>query len=658
MATRLGVPRLPAPSTGLAPVLSTLILLLALAAALPAGAAAGKHRGSAGARAGAGQGAQGAQGTNTSTSTSTAGGGGGGASAAAGQTGGEAAEEQAEADSQAGAGEQAKAGGKAKRERERQEREQRRREREARKEQEGNRETRKERKAREAREAEEALARERGELGEAAKGGGSEGSSGTVQAGPVAVAASSPSTTSPATKASGQGDQPPTILAQSRERPSGGGGRGARRGRAAARHKRAGATAPTTAAATASQTGLARPRTGTRRSARPAAKHAGAGAGRSSALGRTVTLIVGVIPTWLWGAMACLGLLAAALGLASRASARRARRLAAQREALLEDVGLLQAALLPELPARLGPVATTAAYRPASGPGAGGDFYDVFALPGGLIGVIVGDVSGHGRGALPQTTLLRFTLRAYLEAGLSPREALRWAAPVLERQLEGSFATVVLASYDPRERLLRYSCAGHPHPVLTGLAVGEAIIACSAPPIGAGEPTGTRETVVSIPGGTLACFYTDGIVEARRAGELYGADRLAVALESLAEPERTAEGLLELVRADTDSRPDDMAACLLGVSGGQERPRVLVEELVVDEREAGRARAGRFLAAAGVQEGLAERLLEEARAVAAEHGRALLRVDVREGGPRVSLDNDNVAPLRAGALMRDREAAL
>src|ERR1700720_2515619 len=127
-------------------------------------------------------------------------------------------------------------------------------------------------------------------------------------------------------------------------------------------------------------------------------------------------------------------------------------------------VGLLNDALLPVPPARLGPARPSVAYQPAAGPGAGRVFYDVFALQDGQLGIIVGDVSGHGRQALPHTALLRFTVRAYLEAGLSPRSAMQTAGAVLERQLGDAFATVVAATYHPRDRLLVYACAGHPPP--------------------------------------------------------------------------------------------------------------------------------------------------------------------------------------------------
>ena len=286
-----------------------------------------------------------------------------------------------------------------------------------------------------------------------------------------------------------------------------------------------------------------------------------------STLVKTITRIVGVVPTPLLALVGALAALALALAARSRMGVLRARRLESQRGELLEDVGLLQAALLPVLPARLGSVGTSVAYRPAAGPGAGGDFYDVFPLEDGQLAVIVGDISGHGRAALPHTALVRFTLRAYLEAGLSPRNAMQTAGAVLEHQLGAWFATAVAATYDPRDRVLVYAYAGHPPPVVLGSRPITPTTACSAPPIGVGMRTGTRQTVVSVPGRSQICFYTDGVIEAKRDSELYGVERLTDTLAELG-PRATASAVLDRVAAQADRRPDDMAACVLFVDGG------------------------------------------------------------------------------------------
>jgi hypothetical protein len=358
----------------------------------------------------------------------------------------------------------------------------------------------------------------------------------------------------------------------------------------------------------------------------------------------TITRIVGVVPSAVWVLMGALLALALAMGVRSRLAALRARRLESQRGELLEDVGLLQAALLPIPPARLGPVGTSAAYRPADGPGAGGDFYDVFALEDGRLAVIVGDVSGHGRQALPHTALIRFTVRAYLEAGLSPRSALQTAGVVLERQLGGSFATVVAATYHPGERTLVYSCAGHPPPIVRGSRSIVPITVCSSPPIGAGMRTGTRQTVVLVPGWSQVCLHTDGVTEARVGAELYGAERLADALAALG-PRATASALLEQVAEETSMRPDDMAACLLGVEGGESAPKLLVEELVLDYHELEGDRIEQFLLACGVEPHDLVELIRAARAAAGRVGTVLLELSFTEGPPEVTLRRDKVALL-------------
>jgi hypothetical protein len=366
------------------------------------------------------------------------------------------------------------------------------------------------------------------------------------------------------------------------------------------------------------------------------------------AIVKTITRIVGVVPTPVRILILALVALALALGARSLFSGVRTRRLVRQRGELLEDVGALQAALLPVPPQRLGPVGTSVAYRPADGPGAGGDFYDLFALEDGRLAVIVGDVSGHGREALPHTALVRFTVRAYLEAGMAPGKALQMAGNVLERQLAGSFATVVTAIYHPRERTLTYASAGHPPPVVLGegQAAGGAqtispVTSCSAPPLGAGMRTGTRETVVSVPGAARLCFHTDGVTEARIAGELFGSERLTEELAQL-DPQDDASALLDRVAERSDARPDDMAACLLLVQDGAGAPSIVFEQLELDREAAANPRAERFLLDCGVPPAQAAQLMRDARARLERADTVLLELRLGEGEPVVSLHDDNV----------------
>ncbi len=382
---------------------------------------------------------------------------------------------------------------------------------------------------------------------------------------------------------------------------------------------------------------------------------------RSSPLVTSITKIADVVPLPVRLLLGLLLSLSLALGTRSWLAALRARLLERQRGELLEDVGLLQAALLPVTPPRLGVVGTSAAYRPADGPGAGGDFYDAFLLADGRVAVILGDISGHGRQALPHTALVRFTLRAYLEAGLSPRIAVQTAESVLERQLGGSFATVVVATYDPDERTLVYSCAGHPPPLVIGSrsagSVGSGrsvesggsitpITVCAAPPIGAGMRTGSRQTTVAVPGEAHVCFFTDGVTEARTGGQLFGAGRLSRALAALG-PEANATQLLERVAEATDTRSDDMAACVLNIAGDLAAPAVLLEELELDRETPSNRRAEQLLLACGVQRGEIPELIANARHAAGHAGTAIVELHLAAAGgaPSVRLRRDSVTHL-------------
>jgi len=353
---------------------------------------------------------------------------------------------------------------------------------------------------------------------------------------------------------------------------------------------------------------------------------------------RTIRDLIGVVPDWVWFALAALGGLALLLGAGIVLTALRARRLDRQRRKLLEDVGLLEAAVVPDVPKRVGGVWTSVAFRAADGPAAGGDFYDVFPLEGGRTGVVVGDVMGHGGDALARTTLLRHTLRAYLEAELSPREAIRTADRVLTEQLEDSIATVVVALHDERAGTLTYACAGHPPPVLLGRAQHIPVTEGADAPLGAGARTGLRQTTVSFAGASLACFYTDGLSEARIDGGLLGYERLAEVIADLG-PGATARNVLDAVADAAEHVPDDMAVCVLRPAGSLQRPRLRIEEVELTAAEVDGGAVPRFVRACGLGEFSVERADSLARRTVHKFGgTAGVVVRVRLSGFRPGVD--------------------
>ena len=303
----------------------------------------------------------------------------------------------------------------------------------------------------------------------------------------------------------------------------------------------------------------------------------------------------------------------------------RNRSLARQRRDLLQEVGLLQSALLPPVPDRVGGLRTSVAYRPADGPGAGGDFYDVLPLPGGRVGFILGDVSGHGRGALARTAFMRYTLRAYLEAGLEPRVALQVAGRVIDDNLGGDFATVLLAVHDPETGSLTYATAGHPAPLVVGPQPHDPVTAGSSPPIGVGVRTGLRQTTVPLVPGSVAAMFTDGLLEARTEGGLLGRDRLEELLEELGD-DATARGLVEAVNKEARVMSDDIAAVVIQPTNAATAGLFRTEQLELTARELDGQIAERFLEACGVSDQEVQAAIYDARMIADRFGGVILHV--------------------------------
>ena len=370
---------------------------------------------------------------------------------------------------------------------------------------------------------------------------------------------------------------------------------------------------------------------------------------------RTVRDVVDRVPEELKAALAALAALSLILGCAYFFAAMRARRLARQRRELLQEVGLLQEALLPPVPEIVGAVSASVAYRPADGPAAGGDFYDAMALPCGRAAFILGDVSGHGRAALAHTAFMRYTLRAYLEAGLEPRMALQVAERAVGGQLNGDFATVIVAVHDPSDGSLTYACAGHPAPIVAGAAKHDPVHVGWSPPIGWGLPTGTRQTTVPLPSGAMACLYTDGVADTTTAEGPLGREGLAEIVASCGR-DATAQMVIDAVSQRSTKVRDDMAACLIApvphVTAGTFRTELL--ELTLAELEEGLG--AQFMRACSVAEAALEPAEQEAIRVAAEHNSALLVARFGIRGSRVQVLPRTADTIQSAALQRSSAA--
>ena len=139
-----------------------------------------------------------------------------------------------------------------------------------------------------------------------------------------------------------------------------------------------------------------------------------------------------------------------------------------------------------------------------------------------------------------------------------------------------------------------------------------------------------------LPAGSVACLFTDGLLEARVGDDLFGRERLTAMVAEMGADEH-ADDLLEFVIAATDEAADDMAVFVLRPVSGAEvlAPRIETVELDAEDLRLGLGK--RFLKACQVPAEDADVALEHARATAADRGAALIEVTIDDRGARASV---------------------
>jgi hypothetical protein len=355
---------------------------------------------------------------------------------------------------------------------------------------------------------------------------------------------------------------------------------------------------------------------------RTGADERGGGGGEdvSPTLSTRIGDVISELPSGILVGLIGLGVIGLLMTGRSAWFSRATKRLTLQRKALQEDVGVLQAALVPELPSEIDGIGVAVAFRPATGPAAGGDFHDVFRIDRDTLGIVVGDVAGHGRDAVPRTGVVRYTIRAYLEAGLEPRLAIRLADRALRGDFaaDGEFATALAATFDRSTGRLLYSSAGHPHPIVLGEDGFEPVEALNSTPIGVADASGCRQTMLALGSEAELWFFSDGLLEARLEGErdVIGRDRLAQLMAQHREPD-------ELISLLPDR--DDLTACRLRVPAPEGVEPFSVETLLI-ERHYEPERVDGFLVACGLSQHERSQALDRIAAESRFEGEILVRV--------------------------------
>lgn len=151
----------------------------------------------------------------------------------------------------------------------------------------------------------------------------------------------------------------------------------------------------------------------------------------------------------------------------------------------------------------------------------GGDFFDLFALPGGRVALVVGDVSGKGLDAAARTAEVRYALRVYLREHSSPEAALARLNAYLcaGADPEGvAFVALTLAVVDPIGGAVTLAMAGA-EPPLVARGDGRVEVLETGGLLLGIDPEGSyRVTRLRLAPGDLLLLMTDGIIEARRSG--------------------------------------------------------------------------------------------------------------------------------------------
>jgi serine phosphatase RsbU (regulator of sigma subunit) len=226
----------------------------------------------------------------------------------------------------------------------------------------------------------------------------------------------------------------------------------------------------------------------------------------------------------------------------------------------------MQRSLLPRFYPKIEGIELGGVYESSARLDVGGDVYDFLRLDDDRLAVALGDVTGHGIDAAADMAMAKFVFRSLAREHPEPADFLAAANEVVVGEVALSkFITMVYVTVDPGSGDVACGCAGHPRPRIVTPAGEVAALEATGLALGvdAGQTYDEKRERLSV-GGALV-LYTDGVIEARRDGALYGEERLDALLSThaLLPAAELARAVVEDCRAFTGGDLTDDCAVVV-----------------------------------------------------------------------------------------------
>ncbi len=194
-----------------------------------------------------------------------------------------------------------------------------------------------------------------------------------------------------------------------------------------------------------------------------------------------------------------------------------------------------------------------------------GDFYDVFPLSNGRLGILIADVADKGMAAALYMALSRTLIRTYAaEYNTQPELVLSTVnRRILMDSRANLFVTVFYGILDPVTGTLTYCNAGHNPPYLLSTRDGDSVqpMRRTGMALGVVEDVAWGQKVVQIASGDVLVLYTDGVTDAQNAQEVFFGE----------------QRLLEVVRANVGSQANQSSSTGQRFSAQSVQENLMVE---------------------------------------------------------------------------------